>query len=111
MQAKVTKEFRGRPDGEPLVRTIGVDEIIEGDLAVVAVREKWAKEIDLKAVDRAAKKRAEAEKSVTDARAALDLWKTATAAAEADQKGDAEKAEAAAAEALKVAEDALAKLG
>jgi hypothetical protein len=42
MQAKVTQEFAGRPDGEALSRTIKVDEVISGDLAAVAIREKWA---------------------------------------------------------------------
>lgn len=44
MQAKVTTEFAGRPDDEALSRTIKVGEIINGDLAAVAVREKWAEE-------------------------------------------------------------------
>lgn len=44
MQAKVTKEFAGRPDDEAMSRTIKVGEIITGDLAAVAVREKWAEE-------------------------------------------------------------------
>lgn len=42
MQAKVTKEFPGRPDNEPLSRAIKAGEIIGGDLAAVAVREGWA---------------------------------------------------------------------
>lgn len=45
MQAKVTKEFAGRPDSEALSRTIKVGEIITGDLATVAVREKWAEPV------------------------------------------------------------------
>lgn len=45
MKAKVVKAFPGRPDHEALTRTIEVDEIIEGELAGVAVRENWAKEI------------------------------------------------------------------
>lgn len=43
MHAKVTKEFPGRPDDEIKTRIIEVDEIITGDLAKVAIREKWAK--------------------------------------------------------------------
>lgn len=37
MKAKVTKEFPGRPDDEPLARTIVEGEIIQGALADVAV--------------------------------------------------------------------------
>jgi hypothetical protein len=43
MEAVVTKEFPGRPDSEMHVRTIKVGETITGDLARVAVDEKWAK--------------------------------------------------------------------
>jgi len=46
MKAKVIKEFPGRPDHEALTRTIEVGETVEGDLAAVAVREKWAEEIE-----------------------------------------------------------------
>lgn len=49
MKAEVTKEFPGRPDGEALSRTIAVGEILTGDLAEVAVREKLAKEVKEKA--------------------------------------------------------------
>lgn len=42
MKATVTQEFAGRPDNEPLSRIVKVGEIITGDLATVAVREKWA---------------------------------------------------------------------
>ena len=45
MQAKVTTEFSGRPDSDALARTIKVGEVITGDLAAVAVREKWAEEV------------------------------------------------------------------
>ena len=45
MQAEVIQAFDGRPDHEPLTRRIVVGEIIHGELAVVAVREKWASEI------------------------------------------------------------------
>ncbi|MDI6834514.1 MAG: hypothetical protein QMD99_02220 [Rhizobiaceae bacterium] len=43
MKAKVVKAFPGRPDKETMTRTIAVDEIIDGELADVAIREKWAK--------------------------------------------------------------------
>lgn len=45
MKAKVTKEFPGLVDGAAVVRTIKEGEIISGELAKVAVREKWAEEI------------------------------------------------------------------
>lgn len=45
MEAKVVKEFRGRPDHMAKGRIIKVGEVIEGELAAVAVREKWAEEI------------------------------------------------------------------
>ena len=46
MRAVVTKEFPGRPDNEPLSRPIAVGEVIGGDLACVAVANKWAEEAD-----------------------------------------------------------------
>lgn len=46
MRAKVTTSFSGKPDEEFLARTIAVDEIIEGDLAGVAVNEGWAIDLD-----------------------------------------------------------------
>lgn len=49
MKAKVTTAFPGRPDNEIRTRTIAEGEIIEGDLAEVAVREKWATEVKDKA--------------------------------------------------------------
>lgn len=45
MFAKVTTEFPGKPDNEILSRTIAVGETISGELAVIAVREKWAAEV------------------------------------------------------------------
>jgi hypothetical protein len=45
MFAKVTKAFQGRPDNEPLSRTIPEGEVISGDLARVAVEQKVAKEV------------------------------------------------------------------
>lgn len=45
MKAKVTTEFNGRPDGDALARAIKVGETITGNLAAVAVRERWAEEI------------------------------------------------------------------
>lgn len=54
MKAKVIIEFKGRPDSEALTRTIAKGDTIEGDLAEVAVRNKWAAEI--KTASDAAKK-------------------------------------------------------
>lgn len=45
MRAKVIKAFPGVMDGAIHPRQIEVGEIIEGDLARVAIDEKWAKEI------------------------------------------------------------------
>lgn len=44
MKAEVKTAFPGRPDDETATRTIEVGEIIEGDLAQVAVDNKWAVE-------------------------------------------------------------------
>lgn len=41
-KAKVTKEFDGKPDDEIVSRTIAVGEVIDGDLAKVAIEQKWA---------------------------------------------------------------------
>lgn len=49
MRAKVTKSFKGRRDHEAATSTIAVGDEIEGDLARVAVREKWAEEVRDKA--------------------------------------------------------------
>lgn len=45
MHAKVTVEFPGRPDDEVVSRLIQVGEVIRGDLARVAVVNKWAREV------------------------------------------------------------------
>ena len=42
LQATVVKAFPGRPDNETQVRTIEVGEVIEGELAAVAIKERWA---------------------------------------------------------------------
>lgn len=46
MQAKVTTAFKGRPDKENAVRRIEVGELLDGDLAMVAVDNGWAVEDD-----------------------------------------------------------------
>lgn len=45
MKAKVTHAFKGRPDNEPVSRTVEAGEVIAGDLAAVAVKERWAVEL------------------------------------------------------------------
>ncbi|OJU12749.1 MAG: hypothetical protein BGN85_08780 [Alphaproteobacteria bacterium 64-11] len=84
MQAKVIREFKGRQDHEAVTRTFRKDDIIEGELATVAVREKWAIEIK--------PERAETRREADDA--------AARAAAEAKAKDEADK---------KAAEDAAKK--
>lgn len=44
MKAIVEKPFSGAPDGELHPRAFAVGDTVTGDLAVVAVREKWAVE-------------------------------------------------------------------
>ncbi|TPM92721.1 hypothetical protein [Mesorhizobium sp. B2-1-3A] len=46
MRAKVIQAFPGAPDGAIHPRQIEVGEVIEGDLARVAVDQKWAEETD-----------------------------------------------------------------
>ncbi|MGO7922005.1 hypothetical protein ACC755_22895 [Rhizobium ruizarguesonis] len=45
MRAKVLKEFPGCTDANPITRMIKEGEIINGDLARVAVGEGWAEEV------------------------------------------------------------------
>jgi hypothetical protein len=45
MKAITTVEFKGVPDNEVQAKTFKVDDPVSGDLAVVAVREKWATEV------------------------------------------------------------------
>lgn len=45
MFARVTTAFSGKPDGEVLARQVAAGEVISGDLAAVAVRAGWAKEV------------------------------------------------------------------
>lgn len=45
MKVMVTKEFPGRPDAEANVRPIRVGEIVGGELAKVALAEKWGEEV------------------------------------------------------------------
>jgi len=65
MKAKVIKEFPGRPDHEALTRTITVGEIVEGELAAVAVREEWAVE-EAEDIDAAGSEDADADDGKPD---------------------------------------------
>lgn len=49
LKAVVTQEFPGRPDHDSLPRTIKVGEEITGELAQVAIDNKWAKEVAVSA--------------------------------------------------------------
>lgn len=106
MKAKVTEEFRGRRDDAPQVELIKVGEIVEGELAKVAVDQKWAAEID--EVKEA--KIAQAREGLNTANAALTA---ATAkldgAAEADKAAALKEVDAAKAD-VDAANKALAKL-
>lgn len=46
MKAIVTLEFPGKPDDEVVSRPIAIGEVITGDLAAVAVAEKWAEPVE-----------------------------------------------------------------
>ena len=45
IKAKVAREFSGKPDDEIKARTIAKGEVIKGELARVAIDNKWATEI------------------------------------------------------------------
>lgn len=47
--AKVTQAFRGVPDGEVMPKEFNPGDEVDGDLAVVAVREGWAQDGEAKA--------------------------------------------------------------
>lgn len=47
MKARVTKPFVGAPDGALYPRPFEVSELVEGDLARVAVAEGWAEALDV----------------------------------------------------------------
>jgi hypothetical protein len=56
MHARVKTKFDGCRDGNPLVETFKPGDQIEGDLAEVAVREKWASEVRPKSKSKKAEK-------------------------------------------------------
>lgn len=45
LKVKVTKPFHGRQDGEASARLVAFGDVIEGDLARVALENKWAEEV------------------------------------------------------------------
>jgi len=47
--AKVIVEFCGVPDGEVYLKEFALGDEVNGDLAVVAIREGWAEETETKA--------------------------------------------------------------
>ena len=46
MKARVTKSFVGAPDGALYPRPFELSELVEGDLARVAMAEGWAEALD-----------------------------------------------------------------
>lgn len=119
MQAKVTTSFSGKPDDEILARTIAVDEVITGDLAIVAVNLGWASDLDAPKAKKARQaavdpdldaKRAAAQQAIDAATAALAAAQAAAEVADEASKAEAAKAVAEAQAALDDATTALAKL-
>lgn len=69
-QAKVVKPFKGAPDGEVYPVEFKEGDVVRGDLARVAIENKWAKEISEKP------ERKSREKPAADApKTAADLLK------------------------------------
>lgn len=103
MRAKVTASFRGRRDNAPQVETFNEGDIIDGNLAEVAVREEWAMEINSAKLDAAEEKLSAARSALADAEDRL---------AKADDAGkvDAQKAVDVARAAVTKAEAAVEKL-
>lgn len=46
IRALVVEPFPGLPDGELTVKNFAVDDVVDGDLARVAIEEGWAIEMD-----------------------------------------------------------------
>lgn len=82
---KVLKDFKGSPDGYTVVEYVAGTEVdLAPDLAKVAVKEKWVKELPAKPKpDPEAERRAAEEKAAAEAKAAEEAA-TAKAAAIAD---------------------------
>ncbi|MBL4757489.1 MAG: hypothetical protein JKY32_07580 [Rhizobiales bacterium] len=87
MHAKVKQSFSGQPDSDFTPRTIEVGEIITGDLAEVAVREKWATKCKAPLSEEEKAARADAE---AKAKADVEKENTGTADGNADPAGSAE---------------------
>lgn len=83
MAFKILKDFAGSPDGRYVVNYKAGDTVdLTPSLAAVAVKEKWAKEIAVKA-----KPDPEAEAAAAKAAAIADCEARLAAAAEADKPG------------------------
>lgn len=87
MSYKILKDFPGSPDGSHVVN-YKAGEIVEltPSLAVVAVKEKWAKEVTVKA-----KPDPEAETAAAKAAAIADCEARLAAAPDADKPGIADE--------------------
>ena len=71
MEAIVQTPFKGVPDGETQTRQFEKGDRVEGDLAGVAVREKWAKRVgERKAAKPAASSRKAAKPAASSRKAA-----------------------------------------
>jgi hypothetical protein len=57
MKAKVIKTFVGAPDGALYPRQFEVAELVEGDLARVAVAEGWAEGLDVASTEQGSPRR------------------------------------------------------
>lgn len=103
MKAKVKISFRGRRDNGAQVETFSDGDIVEGNLAEVAVREKWAVELNPAKLDAAQEK-------LSAARAALADAEDKLAKAADPDKAEAQKALDSARDTLTKAEAAVEKL-
>jgi len=113
MKAIVTKAFVGRPDDEIVARNIATGEVLTGDLADVALREKWAEPVekaDRRAAAAAAKAAAEKQQIIEAAQAKLADAEATLAAADEAGKATAQVAVDEAKQKLADAEAALAAL-
>ena len=62
MRAKVVKAFVGAPDGALHPRQFEVSQLVEGDLARVAVGEGWAEPLDAAPTEQAPSRRRSANR-------------------------------------------------
>lgn len=111
MKATVTTAFPGRRDNSGESETFAVGAIIEGDLARVAIDNKWAEKLgDETEVGSPDEKQQAAQAAVDTAQTAFDAAKTALDAADEAGKPDAQKKHDEAEKVLKAAQAKLAKL-